>query len=104
MHEDRAIIKWDHEGESFIVVLDKATGEELWRAPRDEQTSWSPPLVVEHDGQKQIVVAATQKVRSYNYETGEVVWEVAGLGLNQIPAPVHDGDLVYVMSGFVARS
>ena len=101
LHADRVIIKFDHEGESFIVALDKATGDEVWRTARDEFTSWSPPLVVEHQGLKQIVVAATRKVRSYDYETGEVIWEVAGLGRNQIPAPVHEGDLVYVMSGFI---
>ena len=102
LHDDRLIIKADHEGESFIVALDKATGNELWRAARDEVTSWSPPLVVDHEDRKQIVVAATRKVRSYDFATGEVIWEVAGLGRNQIPAPVHQNDLVFVMSGFIA--
>ena len=72
LYKDRLIIKFDHEGESFIVALDKATGEELWRAVRDEITSWSPPLVVDHEGRTQVVVAATRKVRSYDLETGEV--------------------------------
>ena len=102
LHDDRVIIKFDHEGQSFIVALEKATGNELWRAARNEITSWSPPLVVDHGGRKQIVVAATQKVRSYDFETGDLIWEVAGLGRNQIPAPVHQDDLVYVMSGFIA--
>ena len=102
LHENRVIIKFDHEGDSFVVALDKATGEELWRAARDEMTSWSPPLVIDQEGKKQVVVAATQKVRSYDFETGDVIWEVAGLGRNQIPAPVHQNDLVYVMSGFIA--
>ena len=102
LHDDRVIIKLDHEGESFIVALNKATGDELWRTARNEITSWSPPLVVDHGGRKQVVVAATQKVRSYDFETGDVIWEVAGLGRNQIPAPVHQDDLVYVMSGFIA--
>ena len=48
------------------------------------------------------MVAATQKVRSYDFETGELLWEAAGLGRNQIPAPVHHGDLVYLMSGFIS--
>ena len=30
---DRLVITWDHEGESFIVPLDKKTGKELC-APR----------------------------------------------------------------------
>jgi outer membrane protein assembly factor BamB len=102
LHDDRVIIKLDHEGESFIVALNKATGDELWRTARNEITSWSPPLVVDHGGRKQVVVAATQKVRSYDFETGGLIWEVAGLGRNQIPAPVHQDDLVYVMSGFMA--
>ena len=102
LHDDRLIVKRDHEGESSIVVLDKRTGEEFWRADRDEMTSWSPPLVVEHQGRTQVVVAATKKVRSYDFETGALIWEAAGLGRNQIPARVHGGDMVFVMSGFIA--
>ena len=102
LHADRLIVKFDHEGDSFVVALDAATGDQLWRVGRDEITSWSPPLVVEHDGRTQVVVAATQKVRSYDFDTGALVWEAAGLGRNQIPAPVHHGDVVYVMSGFIA--
>jgi outer membrane protein assembly factor BamB len=102
LHDDRVIIKADHEGDSFIVALDMATGDELWRAARDEGTSWSSPLVVDHDGRRQVVVAATGKVRGYDFETGDVIWEVAGLGRNQIPAPVHQDGLVLVMSGFIS--
>ena len=102
LHDDRLIVKFDHEGDSFVAALDTATGDERWRVDRDEGSSWSPPVVVEHDGRSQVVVAATRKVRSYDFDTGELLWEVAGLGRNQIPAPVHDGDVVYVMSGFIA--
>ena len=102
LHGDRLIVKFDHEGDSFVVALDTATGEERWRVDRDEITSWSPPLVVEHDGRTEVVVAATQRVRSYDFDTGELLWDATGLGRNQIPAPVHQGDLVYVMSGFIA--
>ena len=86
----------------MLSPLDKATGEELWRAARDEMTSWSPPLVIGQESRKQVVVAATQKVRSYDFETGDVIWEVAGLGRKPDSAPVHQNDLVYVMSGFIA--
>ena len=48
------------------------------------------------------MVSATQMVRSYDFETGDLIWEVAGLGRNQIPAPVRQDDLVYAMSGFIA--
>ena len=97
---DRLFLVFDHEGESFIVALDKRNGKELWRASRDEKSSWSTPLAIERDGKTQIVVSATNKVRSYDAQTGRVLWESAGLGANAIPAPVYQNGTVYVMSGY----
>jgi len=45
------------------------------------------------------VVGATQKVRSYDLDTGKPIWECAGLGSNPIPQPVRQDDLVFVMTG-----
>ena len=98
--DDRLIAVFDHEGGgSFIVALDKRTGKELWRVPRDEGSSWSTPLAIQHNGRTQVVVPATRKVRSYDPQNGNVLWEAAGLGSNVIPVPVYSDDLVYVMSG-----
>jgi outer membrane protein assembly factor BamB len=94
------LLTYDHTGDSFLVALNKNTGAELWRAARDEISNWAAPLVVEHGGSKQVVVAATRKVRSYDFESGKLLWETAGLGMNTIPSPVQQGDLVYVMSGY----
>jgi outer membrane protein assembly factor BamB len=98
--DDRLILVFDHEGDSFIVALDKATGSEIWRRPRDEKTNWAAPLVVDVKGRKQVVVSATGKVRSYDLRDGSLIWECAGLGANTIPAPVSQDDLVFVMSGY----
>ena len=97
---DRLFLVFDHEAESFIVALDKRNGKELWRVARDERSSWSTPLAVEHNGRTEIVVSATNKVRSYDPETGKVLWESAGLGANAIPVPVYQNGIVYVMSGY----
>jgi outer membrane protein assembly factor BamB len=98
--DGKLVVLWDHEGESFVVALDAATGEEKWRVARDEMTSWTSPLIVEHDGQKQVVTAATGKVRSYELATGELLWEAPGMTLNAIPSPVTADGVVYLMSGF----
>ncbi len=99
LDNDRMFLTYDHEGGSFFVALDKRTGKELWRAERDEPSSWSTPLVIEHAGRRQVIVSATQKVRSYDVGTGKVIWECEGLGSNVIPAPVYLDGVVYVMSG-----
>jgi len=97
---DTVVIDWDHEGEDFIAAFDKTTGKELWRQPRDEPTGWSTPLIVEFNGQKQVVVNATGKVRSYDLATGKELWSCGGQTANAIPSPVAQGDLVYLTSGF----
>ncbi len=100
LHGDTLLLNFDHQGKDFIVALDKATGKELWRRDREEESTWSAPLVIEHGGKTQVVVSATARVRSYDIRTGDVIWECGGLGLNTIPAPVFDGEMIYVMSGF----
>jgi outer membrane protein assembly factor BamB len=97
---DKIIVNWDHEGDDFIAALDKETGKELWRQPREEDTSWATPLVVQSAGQAQIVTAATRRVRSYDLASGKLLWECAGLGPNAIPSPVASDGIAYVMSGF----
>jgi outer membrane protein assembly factor BamB len=98
---DRLILVFDSEGDSFMAVLDKNSGKEIWRVDRDEKSNWAAPLVYEFGGKKQILVSATKKVRSYDFETGKVIWECAGLGLNTIPQPVRQDDMVFVMTGYM---
>jgi outer membrane protein assembly factor BamB len=100
LHGDTIVVNWDQEGGSFIVALDKDSGKELWRQPREEETTWATPLVVEYNGQAQVVTSGTNKVRSYDLKTGRQVWEADGLTANVIPSPVAAGDAVYAMSGF----
>ena len=97
---DRLVVNWDHEGESFIVALDKKTGKELWRTPRDEKTTWSTPLIVEHGGKKQVITPGTRKVRSYDLADGKLLWEGPGLTTSCVPSPVHSNGVVYVMCGY----
>lgn len=100
LYGDRIFVLWDHQGESFIVALDKRTGEELWRAQRDEVTSWSTPLVVDVNGRLQVITNAPNQVRSYDFESGEVIWYSTGMTRNVIPNPIYSDGILYVMSGF----
>jgi outer membrane protein assembly factor BamB len=104
LFRNRLVVVWDHTAGSFITVLDARTGKEIWRQTRDEIDSWATPLVLERDGKAQVIVAGMNRVRSYDLETGEIVWHTAGLTMNPIPSPVADDALVYLMSGFRGNS
>jgi outer membrane protein assembly factor BamB len=104
LYGDTLVVNWDHEGDCFIVALDKKTGQTLWRNPREEKTSWSTPLVVQVEGRPQVVTAATRKIRSYDLSTGKLMWECGGLTSNVIPTPVAEDNVLYAMSGFRGNS
>jgi outer membrane protein assembly factor BamB len=104
LYRNRLVVVWDHTAGSFITVRDTKSGKEIWRQTRDEIDTWATPLVLERDGRAQVIVPGMNRVRSYDLETGELVWHTAGLTMNPIPSPVADDTLVYLMSGFRGNS
>jgi outer membrane protein assembly factor BamB len=100
LYGDKIVITWDHEGQSFIVALDKKTGKDIWKVDRDEGTSWASPFIVENNGKPQVITSATSLIRSYDLATGDLIWECAGMTANAIPQPVEANGIVYIMTGF----
>ena len=100
LHGDRLVHVFDHEEGSFLVAWDKRTGEELWRTPRDEPSTWAQPLVIEHGGRPQVVVNGENAVRSYDLATGAELWSRTGLGRAVVASPVRCGELVIGMTAF----
>jgi outer membrane protein assembly factor BamB len=105
LHGDTLVHVWDQQGgQSFVVALDKRTGEEKWRRDRAEIDTWATPLIVEVNGRTQVITPATEQLKSYDLETGDVVWETAGLTMNAIPSPVVVDNIAILMSGFRGNS
>ena len=101
LHGNTLIVVWDHLNQpSYVIALDKRTGKELWRVDHPEMDTWATPLVVTHEGGQQVVVNAMNRVRSYDLQTGTVVWEGPGTTMNVIPSPVFGNGMVFIMSGF----
>ncbi len=94
------IVNWDHEEKSFLAALDKSTGNEQWRRDRDEDTSWSSPIVIEQQGMKQVVVCGTNRVRGYDLRSGEILWQCGGMSSNIVATPVFANGVLYVGSSY----
>jgi len=104
LHGDLLIVCWDHEGDSSLYAFDKRTGKRRWKVPRDEKTSWSTPLIVEHEGKSQIIVSATRRVRGYDPATGAQLWECAGLTDNVVSSPVHSHGIVIAGNSYYQQA
>ena len=99
LHGETLVVPWDHEGQSFIAALDANTGQILWKTDRDEPSTWATPLIVEHEGRQQVITNGTI-VRSYDLQTGELIWSCGGQVSNPIPCPMRQDGVVYCMTGY----
>ena len=97
--DDKIIVPWDHEGQSSIFALNKLTGKTIWKTNRDEPTCWATPLVIEHDGQQQVIMNGQTCARSYDLETGKELWRCGGQTERPVACPVAADGLVFVGSG-----
>jgi len=96
---DKILVPWDQEGQSYLYALDKSTGETIWKTARDEPSCWATPLVVEHNGAKQIVLNGQTCARAYDLETGKELWRCGGQTERPVASAVATNDLVIVGSG-----
>lgn len=97
-------VNWDHEQGSFLVALDTATGEERWRVPRNEVTSWGSPIVIEHQGRPQLIISGTHRIRAYAPASGEVLWECGGLSTNVVASPVAGDGFFFAGSSYDTKA
>jgi len=101
LYQDRLYIVNDNDQQSFLVALDKKTGEQVWRVDRAEKTNWATPCIWENDQRTELVTSGTGKVRSYDL-AGKPLWELAGTTTIAIPSPFPADGLLHVTGGFVA--
>ena len=87
----------------FIGAFDRATGNEVWRNPREpdrEHANYATPVVVELAGRSQLIIPGWHLVSSYNPETGALLWENPGpADVNSNCIAVQDPYLI-VSGGF----
>jgi len=91
-------IQCDNDKTSFLVALNKATGDEVWRAARSERSNWCTPLVWKNSQRTELVAGGGASTRSYDPATGKVLWEMGASGRCSA-SPVAHGDLLLVNSG-----
>lgn len=59
---------------SAAVALDRRTGKELWRALDTQDVGYSPPVLVEAGGARQLLVWLSESLNSLDPATGKVYW------------------------------
>lgn len=95
---DLLVLACDQSNGSFLLALDKRTGQERWRTPRPEAKSGhaTPILWKAPDGNDQILLPGSFLLTGYDARTGEKKWWVRGLSFEIKSTPVIHGDMIYI--------
>lgn len=101
LYENLVILNGDHDGDSYIVALDKASGEEVWRTDREHKTrSYSTPLLREHNQRMQLVFSGSKRILSLNPRNGQPYWYVEAPTEQFVASMVDDGDQFLAVGGY----
>lgn len=91
-------IPWD---QSFIMALDKATGQRRWTGKRGRsRIAHVTPLIVAVDGEDQLVSSAGDVIQGFDVETGRLLWTASNPGEGVVPSPAVGDGVVFATSGF----
>jgi outer membrane protein assembly factor BamB len=101
LYGDSLILLCDHAPASYLLAVDKKTGQEKWRADRGKgRMSYTTPFVVDGPNGPELIVNSSERVDAYDPRTGAFLWHVGGSNQFPIPAPTfHDG-VVYMTRGY----
>ena len=96
IHEGKVIIQADVQKNSFLAAFDVATGQELWRTPRQDVPTWATPTIHQVGGHTQILVNGWKHAGAYDFGTGKEIWKITGNGDIPVPAPIAGHGLVFL--------
>lgn len=101
LFENLVLVNGDHDGDSYLVALDRQSGRTVWKTPRDNHTrSYSVPLVRELDGRMQMILSGDKCVASYDPRTGRRHWIINGPTEQYVASIVTNGKLLFMTAGF----
>jgi outer membrane protein assembly factor BamB len=84
----------------FLAAFDLATGKQLWRNSRDDQPSWSTPVISRQPDRTLVVTSSPGAVRAYDVANGKEVWHMDDDAPVRVSSPVISGDMVLTTGGY----
>lgn len=95
---DHLVLLIDHDGPSYLVAIDKASGKNKWKVDRDPRVSWSSPLYLLHDDSPQIIVSSNGIVEAFDAVNGKRLWWTEAITGNTVASPTHYQNAVLIAS------
>ena len=94
---DRLILTCDQDVDSYILCVDKHTGQTLWRTERSGfRRGFSTPLPYPAEAPREVIVLGTLRLVAYDLRTGTENWSVGGLANEMVTSPITGDGMIFV--------
>jgi outer membrane protein assembly factor BamB len=101
LYRDLLLLLCDHEPASYLLALDRKTGQQRWRVNRGKGLrSHSTPVVVRGPRGDELIVNSSERIDAYDPRTGRPLWHAGGPNRFPIPVPAHHDGVLYASRGY----
>jgi outer membrane protein assembly factor BamB len=117
LYKDLLILTMDGVDVQYLAALDKTTGQTVWKTDRtadwndldsdgkprgegDLRKAYSTPLIIEFEGNKQMISVGAKALYGYDPADGREIWKVNTKGFSGASRPVYGNGIAYMISGF----
>jgi outer membrane protein assembly factor BamB len=91
------------EGRNYLLAVNKRTGETIWE--HDEKVgSWGTPLIVNVEGQDQLLLSLVPHLKGFDVKTGKELWRCDGLNKYVYTSPLYGNGVAVAMSGYTGAA
>jgi outer membrane protein assembly factor BamB len=94
----------------YVVALDKATGNTVWKTDRsvdfnkvspELRKAYSTPIFVKNGDQRQLISVGPRGTMGYDVATGKEIWKVTYGGWSIAPRPIHRERVLYMINAYI---
>lgn len=109
IHENLVLLNAGPGLRTFLMALNKETGDEVWRRTVPDATSvkvdefrgsWSTPVAFEQDGKTLFALSMPNRLITFDPRTGESVWFCRGVSKLSYTSPLVGEEIIVAMSGY----
>ena len=91
---DSLVLLVDHDGPSYLLSLDVATGKNRWKIDRPSKISWSSPIINTASKPESVLVSSSGTVEAFALADGRRLWLYEGISGNTVASPTPAGEVV----------
>ncbi len=99
-YEDLILVQYDHNESMQLLALNINNGNQVYKTIREDQISWSSPILINTGEQSQVILSTNPNVISYDPSTGQELWRVECMYGEVAPSPAFADQMVFAVNEF----